>query len=52
MLGVILVQKMDYAGSLTSFRSFLERAPIDSGVDSVKKQVAEIDRYLAAKENQ
>jgi len=52
VLGVILVQKDDLPGALAALKSFIARAPNDPGIDSVKKQVADIDRFLAAKVEQ
>ena len=49
MLGIILAQKQDYTGAAASMRSFLERAPNDPSAALVKKQLAEIDQFLAAK---
>jgi tetratricopeptide (TPR) repeat protein len=52
MLGVILAQKQDYTGAAVFMRSFLTRVPNDPSAAQVKKQLAEIDQYLAAKAEQ
>ena len=49
VLGIILAQKEDYPGAAASMRSFLTRAPNDPSAALVKKQLAEIDQFLAAK---
>ncbi len=48
VLGVVLVQKKDYAGGVVAFKSFLERAPADPAAPSIKKQLADLEKYLAA----
>ena len=52
MLGIILAQKQDYTGAAVFMRSFLTRAPNDPAASVVKKQLAEIDQFLAAKAEQ
>ncbi len=52
MMGIILAQKQDYTGAAASLRSFLARAPNDPSATVVKKQLAEIDQFLAAKAEQ
>ena len=49
VLGIILAQKQDYPGAAVFMRSFLMRAPNDPAAALVKKQLAEIDQFLAAK---
>ncbi len=44
LLGVILAQKRDYAGALTSMRSYLQFAPNAQDADAVKKQISELER--------
>jgi tetratricopeptide (TPR) repeat protein len=46
LLGVILAQKQDYAGSAENLRSYLKYAPTATDADTVKKQLAEVEKSL------
>jgi tetratricopeptide (TPR) repeat protein len=49
LLGVILAQKQDYPGAAESFKAYIAMAPNAPDVDTVKKQLAEIDKALGEK---
>ena len=50
VLGVILAQKQDYAGAADHLRKFIEVSQPGSDVELVKKQLAELEKSLAARE--
>jgi TolA-binding protein len=47
ILGVILANKRDYAGAAALFKSYLEHAPDASDAETVRKQLAEVERVAA-----
>ncbi len=52
VLGVILAQKNDYNGAATHIRKFLEAAPPGTDVELAKKQLADLEKSLAARQQQ
>jgi hypothetical protein len=44
LLGVILAQKLDYAGAMDNLRAYLLLAPAATDIDLVKKQLAEVEK--------
>jgi tetratricopeptide (TPR) repeat protein len=50
VLGVILAQKNDYDGAATHIRKFLELAPPGADLELAKKQLAQLEQSLAAKQ--
>ncbi len=48
VLGMVLAQKGDFAGSAEQLRTYLQLAPNAKDVDQVKKQLAELERLAAA----
>jgi regulator of sirC expression with transglutaminase-like and TPR domain len=48
LLGAILAQRQDYAGAAEHMKSYLKFAPQASDADAVRKQLAEVERQLAA----
>jgi len=46
LLGVILAQKKDYNGALENMKFYLTAAPMANDADTVRKQVAEIEKFL------
>jgi tetratricopeptide (TPR) repeat protein len=49
LLGVILANKADYAGAAEHMRNYIERAPDASDIDTVRKQLVEIEKALAGR---
>lgn len=49
VLGIILANKQDYSGAAQYMKSYLAAAPNASDADLVKKQLAEVEKTLAAK---
>ncbi len=52
VLGVILAQKQDYTGAADHIRKFISFAQPGTDVDMAKKQLAELEKSLAARETQ
>jgi len=50
LLGVILAQKKDYPGAAEQLKAYLKEAPQASDVATVKGQLAQVERVLAAKQ--
>lgn len=50
VLGLILANKQDYPSAATHLRKYIEIAPPGSEVDYAKKQLAELEKTLAAKD--
>ena len=48
LLGILQAQKRDFAGASESLKSYLKFAPEAKDTDLVKKQLAEVERSLAA----
>ena len=46
LLGLILAQKHDYPGALDNLRAYLLLAPAATDTDMVKKQVAEVEKFI------
>ncbi|MBI5281779.1 MAG: tetratricopeptide repeat protein [Candidatus Solibacter usitatus] len=49
LLGYILADKGDYPGALEQMKGYLSFAPLAPDVDSIRKQVAELERITGAK---
>ncbi|MBI5084007.1 MAG: tetratricopeptide repeat protein [Acidobacteria bacterium] len=49
LLGYILSDKGDYPGALEQMRGYLSFAPLAPDVDTIRKQVAELERLTGAK---
>jgi tetratricopeptide (TPR) repeat protein len=49
LLGVILAQKQDYPGAAEQLKAYLKEAPQASDAATVKGQLAQLERVLAAK---
>jgi len=49
LLGVILANKADYAGAAEHLKNYIERAPEASDIDTVRKQLVEIEKLLAGR---
>jgi tetratricopeptide (TPR) repeat protein len=52
ILGVILANKRDYAGAAAAFKAYLEYAPNAGDADTVRKQLAEVERVAALANSQ
>jgi hypothetical protein len=52
ILGVILASKRDYAGAAAFLKSYLEHAPGASDAETVRKQLAEVERIAAVANQQ
>jgi tetratricopeptide (TPR) repeat protein len=52
LLGVILAQKQDYPGAAEQLKAYLKEAPQASDVATVKGQLAQVERVLAAKQQE
>jgi len=50
LLGVILAQKQDYSGAAEQLKAYLKEAPQASDAATVKGQLAQVERVLAAKQ--
>jgi len=48
LLGIVLAQKQDWNGAAAQLRTFIEHAPPGVDVETPKKQLAEVERALAA----
>ena len=46
LLGVLLAMKQDYSGAVQHMRAYLTHAPQANDIDQVKKQLAEIEKFL------
>jgi tetratricopeptide (TPR) repeat protein len=51
LLGVILAQKHDYPGAAEQLKAYLKEAPQASDAATVKGQLAQVERVLAAKQD-
>ena len=49
LLGVILANKADYTGAAEHMKNYIERAPDASDIDTVRKQLVEIEKLLAGR---
>ncbi|MCX7605126.1 MAG: hypothetical protein N2036_13695, partial [Bryobacteraceae bacterium] len=49
LMGYILADKGDYAGALDHMKGYLSFAPNASDAETVKKQIAELERIVASK---
>jgi regulator of sirC expression with transglutaminase-like and TPR domain len=49
LLGVILANKADYAGAAAHMKNYIERAPDAADIDTVRKQLVEIEKLLAGR---
>jgi len=49
LLGVILANKADYAGAAEHMKNYIEQAPNASDIDTVRKQLVEIEKLLAGR---
>jgi tetratricopeptide (TPR) repeat protein len=49
LLGIVLAQKQDWNGAATQLRTFIDHAPPGSDLDTPKKQLADVERAIAAK---
>ncbi|MBM3746756.1 MAG: tetratricopeptide repeat protein [Acidobacteria bacterium] len=49
LLGVILANKADYAGAAEHMKNYIERAPDAADIDTVRKQLVEIEKLLAGR---
>ena len=52
LLGVILAQKQDYAGAVAQLRDYLHYAPNATDTEEVKKQLAEVEKFVPGTEAQ
>ena len=50
VLGVILAQKQDYNGAAAHMRKFIEISQPSPEVDLAKKQLADLEKSLAARQ--
>ena len=49
VLGVILAQKQDFAASAECLRAYLKAAPEAKDAETVRKQLAEVEKFAQAK---
>jgi len=47
LLGVILINKKDYAGAAEQYRAYVRLAPNAPEIDSVKDQLGQLEKFLA-----
>ncbi len=47
LLGVILIEKKDYAGAAEQYRAYVKMAPNAPEIDSVKDQLGQMEKFLA-----
>jgi tetratricopeptide (TPR) repeat protein len=47
LLGMILIEKKDYAGATEQYREFVKRAPNAPEIDTVKDQLSQMEKFLA-----
>ena len=52
VLGVVLAQKQDYPNAAVHIRRFIELAPDSPDAEGARKQLAELEKSLAAREQQ
>jgi regulator of sirC expression with transglutaminase-like and TPR domain len=50
--GIILAQKREYSGAVEQLKGYLAAAPNASDAETVRKQIAEIERVQAASASQ
>jgi tetratricopeptide (TPR) repeat protein len=50
VLGIVLAQKQDFAGAVEQLRAYLQYAPTAPDADQVKKQIAEVQKFIAPPE--
>ena len=48
LLGVILAEKRDFKGAAASFKSYLALVPTAKDADTVRKQLAEVEKFVQA----
>jgi tetratricopeptide (TPR) repeat protein len=46
LLGIVLAQKQDWSGAATQLRSYIEHAPPGTDLETPKKQLSEVEKYL------
>ena len=47
LLGIVLAQKQDWNGAATQLRSFIDHAPPGTDLTTPKKQLSEVEQFLA-----
>jgi len=50
VLGVVLAQKQDFPGAVEQLKAYLRYAPMAPDADQVKKQIADVEKFIAAPE--
>jgi tetratricopeptide (TPR) repeat protein len=50
VLGVVLAQKQDFAGAAEQLRAYLRYAPTAPDADQVKKQIADVEKFITPAE--
>jgi len=48
VLGVVLAQKQDFTGAVEQLKAYLRYAPMAPDADHVKKQIAEVEKFIPA----
>jgi tetratricopeptide (TPR) repeat protein len=50
VLGIVLAQKQDFPGAVEQLRAYLRYAPEDPDAEQVKKQIADVEKFIPAPE--
>jgi len=50
VLGIVLAQKQDFTGAVEQLKAYLRYAPMAPDADQVKKQIAEVEKFIAPPE--
>jgi tetratricopeptide (TPR) repeat protein len=50
VLGIVLAQKQDFAGAVEQLKAYVQYAPTAPDVDQVKKQIADVEKFITPAE--